>query len=64
MRLYITYWYHKGEGVEDNHHGDEDMVALAHHQPIEKLTTPAVLCTEEIKTYSSLSYTIVYRVTL
>ena len=45
MRLYITYWYHKGEGVEDNHHGDEEMVALAHHQPIEKLTTPAVLCT-------------------
>ena len=34
--------------MEDNHHGDENMVELAHHQPIEKLTTPAVLCTEEI----------------
>ena len=34
--------------MEDDHHSDEDMVELAHHQPIEKLTTPAVLCTDEI----------------
>ena len=34
--------------MEDNHHGDEDVVELAHHQPIEKLTTPTVLCTDEM----------------